>query len=134
MKHGKLLFRFDIICGSDELRRQNIIYHMESHVKIYKYTMKNFECTFNIIIYRCTLILWTESLNSGFFHIQPMSTKWTTSPILTNKKYMKIQVMAWDRHNYVVEINRLMGSRSSSLGNWIYCTSFTMLRLLQSEL
>lgn len=46
MMHGKLLFSFDILCGNDELKRQTIISHVENHVKIYKYTLNNVECTF----------------------------------------------------------------------------------------
>ena len=32
---------------------------------------------------------------------------------------LEIQVLAWDRHKDVVELNQLMGSQPSSLDNWI---------------
>jgi hypothetical protein len=32
---------------------------------------------------------------------------------------LEIQILAWDRHKNVVELNWLMESQSSSLDNWI---------------
>jgi hypothetical protein len=31
---------------------------------------------------------------------------------------LEIQVLAWDRHKNVVELNQLMGSQPSPLDNW----------------
>jgi hypothetical protein len=33
---------------------------------------------------------------------------------------LEIQILAWDRHENVVGLNRLMGSLPSSLYNWIF--------------
>ena len=40
--------------------------------------------------------------------------------VLTHSKsQLEIQILPWDRHNNVMELNRLMGSQPSPLDNWI---------------